>query len=190
MAKLCLGVTALDFKHWYAAFVMTGQEDKIVARISDSLAERKDAKVRLLVPKRSIRERKAGKVTEQIKVMFPGYVLIGTEQIDEVSRLIAEVKGVLRILKNDDEFQEIRLEEISRLVHMANDKGVIGESKIWLNENDRVEVISGPLKGYEGLITKLNRRKNRVAVNILLGTEHREVWLAAEFVDTPQDSKS
>ena len=51
------------------------------------------------IPKWLIRGHKDGKVTEQIKPIFPGYVLIGTGQIEEVSQFIAEVKGVLRIFE-------------------------------------------------------------------------------------------
>jgi hypothetical protein len=72
---------------------------------------------------------------------------------------------------------------------MADDDGIIGESKVHLNKGDRVEVLSGPLKGFDGWITKLNRRKSRVAIDVLLGLERREIWLGAEFVDTTDDEQ-
>jgi transcriptional antiterminator NusG len=173
----------MDFQHWYAIFVMTGQEDSIRRRLENKLTDSESVKARFFVPKRKLKERKDGVVIEVCRVMFPGYVLVGTEQIDEVFDFVNNIKGVLRFLKNNDEFQEVHLEEISRLIYMTDDEGVIGDSKVWLNENDRVEVLSGPLKGFDGWITKLNRRKNRVAVSVLFGTERHEVWLGAEFIE-------
>jgi transcription antitermination factor NusG len=84
---------------------------------------------------------------------------------------------VIKFLKTEDKFQEIRLEEIYKLTYMADSDGVIGGSVIRLNKDDYIEVLSGPLKGFEGWITKLNRRKSRVAVNVLLGSNRHEVCL-------------
>jgi transcriptional antiterminator NusG len=173
----------MDFQHWYALFVVTGQEDAICRHIEYALRHAKTVRAQAFVPKRRLKERKGGIVIEACKAMFPGYVLIGTEQISELSGPVSGIDGVIRFLKDREGFQEVRPEEIAGLIHMAGEDGVISESKVRLGQNDRVEVLSGPLKGFDGWITKLNRRKSRVAISVLFGAERREVWLGAEFVD-------
>jgi transcription antitermination factor NusG len=64
---------------------------------------------------------------------------------------------------------------------LCDDDGIIGESTAILNENGMLEITSGPLKGEEGYITKFDRRKGRVLVNFLLGTERQDLWLAVKI---------
>jgi transcriptional antiterminator NusG len=173
----------MDYQHWYALFVATGHENSVRLQIEDKLSRVTGVRACTFVPKRMMKERKGGVFSIKCRLMFPSYVLIGTEQIEEVYDLVREIGGVLRFLRNDDEFQEVRLEEISKLVYMADANGVIGESKVQLNADDRIEVLSGPLKGFDGWIKRFNRRKGRVAIEILLGMERREIWLGVELVD-------
>jgi transcriptional antiterminator NusG len=167
----------MDFKHWYAVFVITGQEESVCRRIEQKFADRETLKAKLFVPKRIIHERKDGIVSKLHRVLFPGYVLVGTEQIEKISPFITNTAGVLNVLKADNYYLEISLEEISGLIYMADAHGVIGESKIRLNEENRIEVIAGPLKGEEGKIVKYDRRRNRVAVEFLFGTKRHNIWL-------------
>jgi len=190
-AKLYPRGDSVDFRHWYAIFVMTGQEEKVRAQIGEKLSKR-DISAQLFVPWVKVRlaadmARKLGK-EEQDEIMFPGYVLAGTDDIDGVFNAAKGLKGVLKVLKNDDGFQEVRLEEISRLVYMAGEDDVIGVSEVCLDGDNRIVVLSGPLKGEEGRITKFNRRRQRVAVEFWIGAERREVWLSVKLVEIQQVS--
>ena len=42
----------------------------------------------------------------------------------------------------------------------------IGPSLVCFDENDRILVIEGPLKGFEGCIIKVDRRKQRAKIHI------------------------
>lgn len=46
------------------------------------------------------------------------------------------------------------------------------------------KILFSKLKGEDGWITKFNKRKGRVAVNILLGTERHKIWLIVRLVGT------
>jgi transcriptional antiterminator NusG len=177
----------MDFRHWYAIFVMTGQEGKVKALIEQKLSKR-DIQARLFVPLIRVtlppdEAKRRGKDKED-RIMFPGYVLVGTDDIKNVFSIADGLKGILKFLKTDDEFQEIRLEEISRITYMADEDDVIGESEVCLDDDNRIVVLSGPLKGEEGNITRFNRRRGRVAVEFIVGTERHEIWLSVKVIDT------
>lgn len=80
----------MDFQHWYALFVMTGQEESVARHIDEKLSKRETLKAATFVPKRKLKERKNGRVSEVVRIMFPGYVLIGTEQILGFASLVSE----------------------------------------------------------------------------------------------------
>jgi len=174
----------MDFQHWYVIFVLTGREERVKEELERQLEKHKDVKACFFIPKRFIRELKDGKWYEVERVMFPGYVLVGTEGIERVFDVALGVQGKLRFLRSNDsdkDFQEVRLDEISRLVYMVDERGVIGESEVTLNGDGRAVVLSGPLKGEEGHITKFDRRKGRVRIAFLIGNERHEIWLAVRL---------
>jgi len=45
----------------------------------------------------------------------------------------------------------------------------IGSSLVRFDENDRVVVIEGPLKGFEGSIIKVDKRKQRAKIRVDFG---------------------
>jgi len=61
--------------------------------------------------------------------------------------------------------------------------GTVGESDIVLDENDRIVVLAGPLKGFDGYIKKYNSRRGRVWVDFLLGTERHRIPLSVRLVE-------
>ena len=49
----------------------------------------------------------------------------------------------------------------------------IGPSLVRFDENDRILVIEGPLKGFEGCIIKVDRRKQRAKIRVdFAGSSH------------------
>jgi transcriptional antiterminator NusG len=183
----------MDYRHWYALFVMTGREDIVKHKLDLLLAKREDTTAAVFVPKRFIIDTNASGQTEVLRIMFPGYVLIGTAQVERVFALTRGLKDVNKFLRTNDEdkeFQEIALSEIMHIINLCDNDGIIRESMVTLDENGRIEVLSGPLKGEDGYITKFNRRLGRVAVDFLLGTERHELWLTVKVVEqegTPGD---
>ena len=90
---------------------------------------------------------------------------------------------MLRFLKTDDDkFYQLPIDEISWIAYLTDESDVIEESEVYLDEDNRIVVQSGPLKGEEGRIKRFNRRSRRVAVEFLIGAERREVWLSVRVV--------
>jgi transcriptional antiterminator NusG len=171
----------MDYKKWYAIFVMTGREDAVKRDLERLLLLHSEVNAAFFVPKRLTIDKNAKGETETLRLLFPGYVLVGTKQIEQVFTLANGVRDIYRFLRAGDEeklFQQIELAEIMRIIDLCDDNGIIGESTAILDENEMLVVTSDPLKGEKGYITKYDRRKGRVLVSCLLGTEWTELWLA------------
>jgi transcriptional antiterminator NusG len=171
----------MDCKKWYAIFVKVGREDAVKLDLERLMLKHSEVKAVLFVPKRLTIDKNAQGETKVFRLLFPGYVLVGTEQIEQVFALAKAVKSIYRFLRTGDEdkqFQRVELAEIMRIIDFCDNDGVIGESTATLDDDGMLVVTSGPLKGEEGYITKYDRRKGRVLVSFLLGTERTELWLA------------
>ncbi|MDR2421696.1 MAG: antiterminator LoaP [Oscillospiraceae bacterium] len=183
MAKLYLDEKLPEFRRWYAFCVITGREDTVKAELERELAELPDVDCAILVPKRELVERKGGTGRTVLKVMFPGYVIIGTERINEFASAAKRNSNVLYALTGDSEYLEIYPDEISCIIYMQDDDGVIVMSEVEYDKDNRIRVLAGPLKGQEGRITKVDRRKGRVKVKFALANIRREIWLGVRVVD-------
>jgi transcriptional antiterminator NusG len=158
---------------WYAIHVKTSRENAVCEAIrKQAVLAGYAAEYKLLVPKRKLPEKREGVYVEVLRIMFPGYVLVESEEIQEFAKIVTKAKGIFRFLQSEGEFQKIRLEEISAIVYMTDETDVIGASKV-IAEGGYIEVVSGPLKGYEGKIKRIDKHRRRAKVEFLFdGDKH------------------
>ncbi|MDR1328681.1 MAG: hypothetical protein LBK23_03690 [Oscillospiraceae bacterium] len=189
-----------QLRHWYAFRVFTRREEAAKAELERDLAEFPEIEFTILVPKRELAEWKGGKKRIVFKTMFPGYMIVGTGQISEFLRIAKRNRYVFYALTvaipEDPEkpngpeisiFQEIYPDEISRLIHMQDDDGVIAVSEVEYGKDNRIRVLAGPLKGYEDGIVAVNRRRGRVKVKFMWANIQREIWLGVRAAESTDD---
>jgi transcriptional antiterminator NusG len=170
----------MDFSEWYALFVMTGEEDRVKERL---LFRLKDKGIRVVVPKRRMRERKNGIWETKIRTLLPGYVLVNGHIGIEEYYSFKGVPGLIRVLKDRSGLLRIEKEEISVISRLICDREVIEPSSVFI-EGGRVIVTDGPLLGLDGLIESIDKRKGRVKVRLNLLGEARLVELSVCLVQS------
>lgn len=173
----------------YVIFVESGREDAVCAQITNLLEHINYSDYELLVPKRKLNEKHKGVFVEIVKTMFPGYVFIKTDNAWDVYNKTRHLSSLYRFLNSDAVIQEIRLEEISNLVYMIDDKGVIGVSDIYV-ENDKIIVTKGPLMYYNGLVKKVDRRNHRIKILFQFNGEMHFINISINFIEKLDDSVS
>lgn len=163
--------------NWYAAFVKTGKEDDVRARLDYRFGGR----LHFLFPQKKLRVRKGGIWYDVLQPLFPGYILINGPLGIEEYHDIKDVPGLWRFLFSGNEIMPIPKNEIQIISRLLGDGDIIGPSKI-LKEDGHVYVIDGPLKGMEGSIIKIDHRKGRAKVRMTFLNEERTVDLAVSFL--------
>ncbi len=164
---------------WHALFVTTGHEEKI----KKALDKYFESQLRFIVPKRELKERKAGKWHIVKKTLFPGYILVKGKITTEAYYGIKTIPMLANLLKNEDGPLIIEEKELQLLkILINNNDGNIGISTAY-KENEKVKVNNGPLVGLEGLIQSVDMRKGRAKVKLDFLGETRTVQLGIDFVD-------
>ncbi|PWU67368.1 antiterminator LoaP [Gracilibacillus dipsosauri] len=161
---------------WYALFVESGKEEEVQKNLKLNFD---NTILDSVIPKRKIPERRSGKVYHVKRYLFPGYVLVKTNMNSYIYHKIKKIPNFYRLVnrggyysKNTGEtFTKIDEEEIIPLLKLLSKDDIIDFSKVYI-ENSKVLVKSGPLKGMEGIIRKIDKRKNRA--KILLNFMGRE----------------
>ncbi|MBW4080628.1 antiterminator LoaP [Paenibacillus sp. S150] len=172
--------------NWYALFVENGKEDLVQKHLHLKFDQ---CALRTLVPKRKITEKKEGIVNHVMKQMFPGYIFIQTEMN---SVIYNDIKSTLRIYKllnignfyerKETHFSSIALEEMDVILKLTGSEGYIDYSTVHIDKDSKVTVISGPLKGLEGIIKKIDRHKNRAKIVINLLRQNLTVDVGIEVL--------
>jgi transcriptional antiterminator NusG len=121
-------------------------------------------------PKRKMREKKAGKTAVTERPVFSGYVFFEIGAEDSVVRhceAAKSVKGFYRFLHSNADIAEITgrdLDIILRFIKLKD--ATAGVSKVFFDENSRIVVTDGALKGLEGHIVRVDRRRGRAKVRL------------------------
>ncbi len=146
---------------WYALFVKTGKEDLVVKYLSYHFNRLECLPI---IPKTRIIERTKGKYYEVLKPLFPGYVLINSNMNYELYNKIKMIPIVYNLLGQAEEYYtSIYNEEMEPILKLINKDNIIDYSKVYI-DNSMVYVKAGPLKGMEGTIKHINKRKKRATI--------------------------
>jgi transcription antitermination factor NusG len=68
--------------------------------------------------------------------------------------------------------------------------GNIGLSTAYFDKGNRIKILDGFLKDYEGYITNVNRKKKTVEVTVNLQGKRAIMWLGYELVEAVPDNLS
>ena len=168
--------------NYYAVQVQTGSEEKIIDNVKTTLAYRLEQQ-NFIFPKRILKIRKSGILKDEAKPVFPGYFFIEAENINtELYNTLRGTKGFYRFLKSNQEITALTGKDLSILQHFINFGQTISTSKVYFDENDRICVTSGPLKGLEGMIIKVDKRKNRAKIKMDFANENLLIDLGFELI--------
>lgn len=165
---------------WYALFVITGDEDNVKERLVYRL---KESDLKVVVPKRRLRERKGGIWDTKIRTLFPGYILLNGEIHIKEHELLKNVPGVIKLLGDKGKPAEISWYEMDIITRLICNNEIIGCSNIQV-ENQKIIVIDGPLLGLDGYIQSIDKRKGRAKVRLNLMGEPRVVELSIAMVQS------
>ncbi len=169
--------------NYYALQVKTSSEDLFIKRVRMALGPVPAVELQLLFPKRKMHVRKAGVSKSQIEPVFPGYIFLETETLERpLYWAIRTTPGFFRFLPDNHDPKPLDGRDLSTLKHFTSFGEVADRSKVLFDENDRIQVVEGPLKGLEGKIVKVDKRKGRAKIKLDMYDESFLIDLAFEII--------
>ncbi len=166
---------------YYVIQVLTTGEDDFVKKVR---VLRPD--LQFIIPKRTLYLQKAGKKKAKTAPVFSGYVFLETEDFvpggDDYWG-IRTTPGFFRFLKDNSQPTPLTDNDRRLVLHFARFSGKDSISKVFFDDNARIVVKDGPLKGYEGKIIKVDRRKHRAKIVLDLYDTSFPIDLGFELVE-------
>lgn len=170
--------------NYFALQVKTSAENKFI-RIATSTAFPGDQDaVRLLFPRKMLHIRKLGMTHKTCTPIFPGYLFLETALDPEAFYWkLRSVPGFYRYLPDNRSIKPMEGRDLATLKHFVSFGPVAESSTVTFDENDRIHVDAGPLKGLEGMIVKVDKRKRRARVKLDMYSDSFLVDLAFTLLE-------
>lgn len=170
---------------YFALQVFTGDEGRFVTA---SRRSRNLEGVRVLWPRRRLRVRRAGRWLVATAPIFPGYLFLKREQIDgQLYQGLRPLPGFLRFLPSNDRIRPLDERDSKLLAHFLSFGEIVERSTAYFDVNQRIRIVSGPLLGLEGCITRVDKRKGRAKVRLTLYENSFEVDFGFDAIEKSAD---
>lgn len=164
MAKPCAS------SDWYVVQVMGGQESKMCARIRRACVEaHSDVLEECFSPSFMTRRKCKGKWRQVQKNLLPGYVIAVTSDAAKLQRVLWAIREFARVIKVGETYVPLAKDERAWIDAYTNKGERVIPLSVAYKEGDRIVVESGPLKGREGAITRINRKKCQATIELHVG---------------------
>lgn len=158
---------------WYVVQVPTGREEymcRLIRRVAEelgSVAERDSEVIRCdervlgecFIPTCAFERKRRGEWHTVRLPLFPGYVVVDSRDVDALDQMLRRVPEFTLVLKMGDAFTPLDPAEVTWIKTFSDPETHSVEMSVGVMEGDKVHVMSGPLKGHEGEIKEVNRRK-------------------------------
>jgi transcriptional antiterminator NusG len=158
--------------NYYAFQVFTRKEDRYLrlARVYLDIAVPEWERIgRLLWPRRTLTIRRRGKTFDELAPVFPGYLFFEAEELPiDIYWTLRRTNGFVRFLKNNQQVEPLEGADKRLLLHFLRYGEVVQKSTVTFDINNRIQVLKGPMKGLEGSIVKVDRRKKRAKIKLFL----------------------
>ena len=153
--------------NYYAVQVQTARERTFIERIEKQL-DFHSSSINLLFFQRRLLIKKNGEQKTELRPLFPGYIFV--ETAEEISSNAVEMfratQFFTRFLKSNKEITPVTGHDLELLHHFMQFGETADISQVEFDENSRIIVKEGPLKGLEGCIINVDRHKKRVKIKI------------------------
>lgn len=167
-------------ENWYAVQVKTGKEQE-TADLCRGIVNQ-EMLVESFIPRYERMKRYQGEWHKELLPMFPGYIFLVTERVEELFYELKRVPELTKILGSGSEFIPIRDEEKALLHRMGNEQHVT-EMSVGYLVGERVVILSGPMKGMEGKIRKIDRHKRMAVLEVGMFGRWVDVKVGVEIVE-------
>lgn len=141
--------------------------------------------VDFIVPEKIRIRRKGAEVLEENVVLFPGYIFMRTTE-DIAALPLFCVPNVYRILMDSEKNWKLRGTDRALAEALFQTGGVVGLSTAYYDGN-RIRIVDGFLKEYEGKILRVNRRRKTAQICVTIEEKEMMIWLGFELIDQMDD---
>lgn len=141
---------------WYVVQVRTGAEESMVKQCRERIPG--EIMESCFIPYYEEQRHIKNEWITRRSVLFPGYIFVVTKQVERLFAEFRKIEGLTKMVRIGNEIVPLTNEDINFMQEFCGKEMVVGMS-MGIIESSRLMVLSGPLRGKEIYITKVDRHK-------------------------------
>lgn len=153
-------------KRWYVVQVYAGYEDHVKTDVIKRIKELNLAELfgEILIPSAQVKDFFS---TQEVKDqrLFPGYVLIELEPVQEAFQLVTQTPRVLKFLGGKTP-EAISSREVERIFATIKGDVVVKSEKPDFTVGSEVDIIGGAFAGFVGIVENVDKESERLTVMV------------------------
>lgn len=152
----------MDEAKWYVCHTFSGYENKVATNLEKIVENRhlQDWIHEVRIPTETVEEIKDGERKEYERKIFPGYVLVKMVMTDDSWFVVRNVRGCTGFVGPNGKPVPLTEEEVAALGVEKK------EIEVRYAVGDTVQIVSGPLENFTGVVEEINREANTVRVTV------------------------
>ena len=164
---------------WYVVQVSTGAEERIRLQCEKKID--KSIMEECFIPQYEEKKHFRGKWTVQKKILFPGYVFVVTDYLNDLYEELKHIDGMTKMIGTGQEIVPLTDEEVEFIQHFGGEDKIVQMSE-GIIENSQLKILSGPLEGMEAFIRKIDRHKRKAWLEIEMFGRMQRVEVGLEII--------
>ncbi|MDR0943864.1 MAG: transcription termination/antitermination protein NusG [Ruminococcus sp.] len=165
---------------WYVVHTYSGYENKVKETILKTVENRDDLKeliTEVKVPTERVFEKSEdGKQKEYDRKLFPGYVMVKMIVTDETWYIVRNTRGVTGFVSpSSNKPIPLTSEEVSAMGLDIDEATGQVKIEIGFKQGDLVKIDAGPMEGWTGTVTSIDKSDNSAVITIPMFGRNTEI---------------
>ena len=155
-------------KRWYVAQIYAGYEEAIKSDLLRRVAEDglTDYFGEVLIPTAKLKQMfESAESSKDEHQLFPGYLLVEMEPVQEAIRLVTTTPRIIRFLGGTTPVP-LSQKEIDRIISQMKGEVAVAAKKSDFIIGSEVEIAEGPFAGFVGIIDKIEEENEKLVVMV------------------------
>jgi transcriptional antiterminator NusG len=158
---------------WYVLHTYSGYENKVaqtLTKVVNNRADLKDLITEVRVPTETVTEKNEQGVEKTYeRKIFPGYVCVKMVVTDETWYIARNTRGVTGFVSpSSNKPIPLDLSEVRRMGLDSEASVRVAEAEIRYKVGDTVKINNGPLEGWTGKVTEIDKENHTVTVSVAM----------------------
>lgn len=156
-------------QQWYAIRTQIGYEQRVAAALQRQIHERAQEEVfgEILVPSEKVIDLVRGQKHEVERRLFPGYILVQMVLNGSTWHLVHAVSKVVGFIGESDQAPTpVPEEAINKIRQQVAAGHAAPRPKVRFTEGEKVKIIDGPFRDFNGIIESVRPERSRVRVAV------------------------
>ncbi|MDH5185464.1 MAG: transcription termination/antitermination protein NusG [candidate division WOR-3 bacterium] len=155
---------------YFVVHTYTGRE-KRVKELLERAIDNENLKIlfgQIILPAERITKIKKSELISEERRLYPGYIVVEMEPIEQAINLVTSIPGVTHMLGTKTKPLPLTESEVKSVLEQIERSREQVATEVPFTQGENVKVVSGPFAGFMGTVDEIHSERRRVKVMVTI----------------------